>query len=428
MSIEQQNESLKERLMAVEHEKFLLGQRVAQLKAQMESIRKRSSTVPGELSPPPESDLLNHHNLVKQELLDDSPFDLPTPQNSFGAPSTSFNSPSTATYSESSTPATISLGFDALTATPDMTQHPAAMLCDLQCQSAGAGQAPTPPTIRQRAVTPSSSATPPYQTSTSTVSSQMMRLQKTISTSSKMGSALPLLTIMSPTLASSSTHLLTSKPQTQRATKPTTKTNSPTTTISTAPTTLSPTPRLSLRLLRRLLLSSPSLARPPRAATGRALRPKTASTTRTRSDVYERVARGVAQRSERICYDVDVPSRVSDEPRAEGVVEPDQSSLEDRRRDFLLAFGQVMLYALAGEPSLHALVGERPILHALIGEPSLYALAGELVTLDSVGYDPMDLGMINEIGINLRATTISVLISSSLPCVNDCQITAAPFA
>lgn len=417
MSIEQQNESLKERLMAVEHEKFLLGQRVAQLKAQMESIRKRSSTPSGELSPPPESDLLNHHNLVKQELLDDSPFDLPTPQNSFGAPSTSFGSPSTATYSESSTPATISLGFDALTATPDMTQHPAAMLCDLQCQSAGACQAPTPPTIPQQAVTPSSLETPPYQTSTSTVFSQVMRrLQKMISTSSKTGSALPLLTTMSPTLASSSTHLSTSKPQTKRATKPTTKTNSPTTMISTPPTTPSPTPTLPLRLLVRLLLSSLSLARSLRAATGRALRPQTASTTRTRSDVYERVARGVAQRSENVRYYVGVRSTESDEPRAEEVVESDQGSLEDRRRDFLLAFGQAILHALVGQP----------ILHALVGEPNLYALAGELVTLDSVGYDPMDLSMINEFGIRTTRNSFTMIFKSEF--FIDREFSATPFS
>lgn len=199
MSIEQQNESLKERLMTVEHEKFLLAQRVAKMAAQMEAIRNGSSR-PGELSPPPESDLF-HKNHIKQELLEEYPFSLPTPQNSFGAPSTSFSSPTAATFSESSTPATISLGFDALTSTPDMTQHPAAMLCDLQCQSGEACQVPTQPTTRPPAATPSSSATHLYLTLISTVYSELMHPLRMIFISSKTGSALPPSMIASMPLA-----------------------------------------------------------------------------------------------------------------------------------------------------------------------------------------------------------------------------------
>ncbi|KAF6221700.1 hypothetical protein HO133_001668 [Letharia lupina] len=125
--IEQQNESLKERLMTVEHEKFLLTQQVAKLAAQMEAIKRGCSATPRVDSPPLEPDLLTREQFIKQELLDDYPYNLPTPQHSHGAPSTSYSSPSTATYSESSTPATMGLDLDALTATPDMTQHPAAM-------------------------------------------------------------------------------------------------------------------------------------------------------------------------------------------------------------------------------------------------------------------------------------------------------------
>ncbi|KAL9128887.1 MAG: hypothetical protein Q9175_007430 [Cornicularia normoerica] len=130
--IEQQNESLKERLMAVEHEKFLLTQQVAKLAAQMEAIKRGSSATPCADSPPLGPDLLTREQFIKQELLDDYPYNLPTPQNSHSAPSSSYSSPSTATYSELSSPATTGLNLDALTATPDMTQHPAAMLCDLQ--------------------------------------------------------------------------------------------------------------------------------------------------------------------------------------------------------------------------------------------------------------------------------------------------------
>ncbi|CAF9933745.1 hypothetical protein IMSHALPRED_009462 [Imshaugia aleurites] len=124
--IEQQNESLKERLMTVEHEKFLLTQKVAKMAAQMEAIKRGSSGTPLPDSPPLGPDLLTREQFIKQEL-DDSPYNLPTPQHSYRAPSTSYSSPSTATHSESSTPATLGLDLDALTATPDMTQHPAAM-------------------------------------------------------------------------------------------------------------------------------------------------------------------------------------------------------------------------------------------------------------------------------------------------------------
>ncbi|CAD6565280.1 MAG: hypothetical protein ASARMPRED_006531 [Alectoria sarmentosa] len=125
--IEQQNESLKERLMTVEHEKFLLAQQVAKMTAQMEAIKRGSSGALRADSPPLGPDLLTREQFIKQELSDDYPFNLPTPQNSYAAPSTSYSSPSTATYSESSTPATMGLDLDALTATPDMTQHPAAV-------------------------------------------------------------------------------------------------------------------------------------------------------------------------------------------------------------------------------------------------------------------------------------------------------------
>ncbi len=286
--------------MTVEHEKFLLAQQVAKMAAQMEAFRSGSS-MPNELSPPPESDLLDHDNLIKQELLDEYPFALPTPQTSFGAPSTSFSSPTTATYSGSSTPATISLGFDDLTATPDMTQHPAAMLCDLQCQSAEACQAPIQPTIRLTAATPSSLTTPPCPTLTLTISSELMYPSRMISISSTMVSAPPPSMITSKPLASPSTRWLISTPAKpipppKQNNAPIAQKTSPATATSTPTTTLSRNPIPRHRLLRRLLLSSPSLARPPRAATGRALRPKTASIMMVGNGVLEKVIRRVVRR------------------------------------------------------------------------------------------------------------------------------------
>ena len=265
--------------MIVEHEKFLLKQQVAKMSARMRDIRKGTSS-PHELSPPPESDL-NDDQFIKQEL-EDYKFNLPTPQNSFGAPSTTFQSPSTATYSEVSTPATMGLGLDALSAHPDMTQHPAAMLCDLQCQSVVRCRASTPPTTRQIAATPSFSANLLYLTLISTIYSQLMHPLRMIFISLKTGSPLP------PSMTSMpmalplirwliSTPVTLLHPPTKKTT--TSKPISPVTTRSHPTTIPSQAPILRLRLLRRLLLSSPSLARPLRAATGRAMRHKTGSMT-----------------------------------------------------------------------------------------------------------------------------------------------------
>ena len=296
MSIEQQNESLKERLMTVEHEKFLLAQKVAKMTAQMKAIQ-RGTTSPHELSPPPESDLQHEHS-IKQEL-DDYTFALPTPQHSFGAPSTSFPSPSTATYSESSTPATMSLGLDALTATPDMTQHPAAMLCDLPCQSAGRCQASTQPTTRPPAAIPSSTANLLYPILISAIYSQLMHPLRMIFISLRTGSALPPSTMSTPMalllirwLISTPVNLI--PPPTKTVTTPTTTRTSPGTVKSALKTMPSQAPILRLRLLRRLLLSSPSLARPLRAATERALRPKTGSMM-SGNGALEGIARRIAR-------------------------------------------------------------------------------------------------------------------------------------
>ena len=284
--IEQQNESLKERLMTVEHEKFLLTQKVAKMAAQMEAIKRGSSGTPSRAdSPPLEPDLLTREQFIKQEL-DDSPYTLPTPQNSYGAPSTSYSSPSTATYSESSTPTTMGLDLDALTATPDMTQHPAAMLCDLQCQSAKACQTSTRPTTRPAVAIPSYSANLLYLTLISAVYSQLMHPLRMIFISLRTGSPLPPSMMTTPTAL----HLirwLISTPANLTPPSPTGATTPTPTTTKIPPATAAPTPEatrtgvpiLRLRLLRRLLLSSPSLARPLRAATGRALRLKAGGTT-----------------------------------------------------------------------------------------------------------------------------------------------------
>ena len=335
-SIEQQNAALKQQLMTVEHEKWLLRQQVAKMTAQMEAIKRGSST-PDVSTPPLEPDLLDHEQIIKKEF-DDYQFALPTPRSSLRASSASFSSPSTATYSGSSTPATISLGLDALTASPDMTQHPAAMLCDLQCQSREICHASTRPTIRHAAAIQLYTANLLCLTLISQVYLQLMRPLKMIFTSLRTGS--PLLTDMMTSmpmalplirwLISTPANLLPHPPPTQptRTTLTTTTTTttktSPATATSTLPATPSQIPILRLRMLRRLLLSSPSLARPLRAATGQASRLKTGSTTSGRNGVSRSRTQSVVRRhSEKagLCRrrsSGDVPSTRNSRSRAGG--------------------------------------------------------------------------------------------------------------
>ncbi|KAL8862373.1 MAG: hypothetical protein Q9178_001382 [Gyalolechia marmorata] len=133
-SIEEQNQMLKERLMAAEHEKFKLQQQNSVLAAELAALRGGSSSSQSSLAPSPEfaMDLINNQQAIKKEL-DDSLYALRTP---ISLPSDSFSpSPSASIESRSPSPSSLDLGFHVLTASSDMTQHPAAMLCDLQCQS-----------------------------------------------------------------------------------------------------------------------------------------------------------------------------------------------------------------------------------------------------------------------------------------------------
>lgn len=144
-AIEQQNRLLKERLLAVEHEKFKLAQQVARMAAEMSAFksqrRSRGSIAPSSPrssctpSPSFEAEFL-HQQIVKQELQDfeQYPF-LPTPEHSVDPSTTSFSSPASSSYSRSPSPSELGLGCHAIAVSSDMAQHPAAMLCGLQCQS-----------------------------------------------------------------------------------------------------------------------------------------------------------------------------------------------------------------------------------------------------------------------------------------------------
>ena len=188
-SIEQQNQYLKDRIMAVEHEKFQLQQQLtkvtAQVKAMSESSSSTSSVTP---SPDPEPQVFDHLR-IKQEIDD---YSLAT------TPQTIFASPPTMTYSPSQSPTQPRLSFDddSLSTSPDMTQHPAAMLCDLQCQSGEACQAPsTQPTIpptSARTVIPSSLVNPLVLTIlSSTIYSQLILPLHRKTTSLKIPSQFP---------------------------------------------------------------------------------------------------------------------------------------------------------------------------------------------------------------------------------------------
>lgn len=144
-AIEEQNRLLKERLLAVEHEKFKLAQQVAKMAAEMsafknqrrsrESITPSSPTSSYTPSPNFEAEFL-HQQIVKQELQDLEQYTfLPTPEHSVEPSTTSFSSPASSSYSRSPSPSELGLGFHAIAASSDMAQHPAAMLCGLQCQS-----------------------------------------------------------------------------------------------------------------------------------------------------------------------------------------------------------------------------------------------------------------------------------------------------
>lgn len=324
--------------MAVEHEKFLLTQQVAKLAAQMEAIKRGSSATPCADSPPLGPDLLTREQFIKQELLDDYPYNLPTPQNSHSAPSSSYSSPSTATYSESSSPATTGLNLDALTATPDMTQHPAAMLCDLQCQSAEACQTSIQPTSRHAAAIQSYSANLLCLTLISAVYSQLMHPLRMIFISFRTGSPLPPSMMTTPMvlplirwLISTPVNLLPPSPiRTMTPTSTITTETSPAKVMSTPEAIRSTAPILRLRLLRRLLLSSPSLARPLRAATGRALRLKTGSTT-SGNGARELDVRWAARRGEEagLCGGVRSISRGN---RRSGSTPRSKRTQKDKRR------------------------------------------------------------------------------------------------
>ena len=99
------------------------------------SIAPSSPTSSCSPSPSFEAEFL-HQKIVKQELQDFEHYPFPpTPDRSVEPSTTSFSSPASSSYSRSPSPSELGLGFHAIAVSSDMAQHPAAMLCGLQCQS-----------------------------------------------------------------------------------------------------------------------------------------------------------------------------------------------------------------------------------------------------------------------------------------------------
>ena len=261
--------------MAVEQEKFLLAQKVAKMTAQMKVFKQDPSAPTSE----PTSPALETFDSakIKQELENEYSF-LPTPELSFGHPASSLASPSTMTYSPSQSPPNVGLGLaDPLTSSTGLTQHPAAMLCDLQCQlvEATCQASATRPTTRptRPTVTRLSLASLPSPMLISAAFSRPTGPQKTPN-SSKTVSSPAQTSHLTEATHSPLTPLSILTPGTTPMAGTTTWPTSATTTTSRG-TRSKTLPIPPLRLRPSLLLSSPTRARPHRAATVAKLRLET---------------------------------------------------------------------------------------------------------------------------------------------------------
>lgn len=243
--MEEQNQFLLQRLTQMEVENSRLAQQVAQLSAEVRGSRSTTPISNKAASPPPpaitESPTLTP-TLFKQEGEDLSMERIPFP-----TPATS-----SLEYSPTLQPSTLAEASDA-------TQHPAAVLCDLQCPSEASKAVETVSTQPSLSSTSRSNLTLHtmlqllFLTTISAASSTVIHPLSQILHSLKTGLPLALSTAetfrLFPLI-----HWLISTPSL-----------SPSTEAS------STRPVFRMRLLARLLACSPALARPLRDATGRAL-------------------------------------------------------------------------------------------------------------------------------------------------------------
>lgn len=267
-AIRRQNALLTSQLRRVEMENQELSKTIAKMAAEMSVFRQM---IHGDLPTPPSdvkavsptlsSDLMPPSEPVapplKQELVE-LDFSLPPPQSTVDPRDASFSSPADSPQPE------------PLGAVPDLTQHPAAVLCDLPCQSGAAWPRWTTPADPRASLTITLTASHLLlATMASTASSLLVRPLAEIFRSLRTGCPLSMAAMGSAETLLALTRWLISTP-----TNPLSLSAETTTTPSSArprrrrarPTTF------RIRLLRRLLACSPALARPLRDATGRALR------------------------------------------------------------------------------------------------------------------------------------------------------------
>ncbi|KAL4923334.1 transcription factor HAC1 [Aspergillus undulatus] len=233
VDMEQQNQFLLQRLAQMEAENNRLSQQVAQLSAE---VRGSRHSTPMASSPASVSPTLTP-TLFKQEG-DEIPLDrIPFP------------TPSVTDYSPTLKPS-------SLAESTDLTQHPAAMLCDLQCQSADSKEMAAPFRFLTSEPLSSTSLRMTLQllflTMTSAAYSTVIHPLSQILLSLKTGSPLA----FSTQEIYQHSHLILWLILTPS--------------LSPLKTSSNPT-AFRIRLLARLLACNPAMARPLRDATGRAL-------------------------------------------------------------------------------------------------------------------------------------------------------------
>ncbi|KAI9752213.1 MAG: hypothetical protein M4579_005716 [Chaenotheca gracillima] len=270
------NNLLVGRLREVEMENSQLSQQIAKMAAEMTVFRKMMQgnlpspeEKPRAISPTLSTGLYSHKETVPnlKEEFDELNFSLPPPQSHVDPRDADFHS---ASGSPKATPTST---------TPNMTQHPAEMLCGLQCQlgasrSGERSSAAAPsPANQQRAslILFTTVAHLLLATAASTASFVLAQPLAEIFHSLKTGSPLSAATMASANLFPLILWLI-STPINPLSTSSTAATTTSTTSSTAARSPSDPRPTFRITLLRRLLACSPALARPLRDATGQALR------------------------------------------------------------------------------------------------------------------------------------------------------------
>jgi transcriptional activator HAC1 len=266
-AINSQNQLLRQRLLQVEEDKFKLKQELMEIRALLTKHTGGELTPEASPSPRMSSELFSESS-IKQEL-DDLPI-LSTAGQSVDLD---------ATFTPEASPAASDL--TEASPSPDVTQHPAAVLCDLQCPSSEASPAPaerwSDEALRDR--TQALATQHLFRTLHLSVYSTALTPLCELLASLKKGSRLRITTI-TPMLFHLILWLISTPKSPLEPRTTSTSSTTPTPPISTTrtPSTSSPstTPSSTFRtsLLRRFLTCSPALARPLKDATAAALHEK----------------------------------------------------------------------------------------------------------------------------------------------------------